>query len=72
MERPTNTLADQEEKHKDELQKLQAELNDCRSQLTVANLQLQSTQQEAEAEARKYREELSSLHHLLNGALEFC
>jgi len=60
-------LVSQEDKYKSEIQKLQTELNDCQSQLTVARLQYQSTLQEAETEARQHQEELSSLHHLLNG-----
>lgn len=60
-------LVGQEEKYKNEIQRLQTELNDCQSQLTIARLQYQSTLQEAETEARQHHEELSSLHHLLNG-----
>lgn len=57
-------LVDQEKQSTLELKRLQTELDECQSQLTVLTLELQS---KLESETRKYREELSSLQHLLNG-----
>ncbi|KAK7604017.1 hypothetical protein V9T40_004290 [Parthenolecanium corni] len=60
-------LVDQETKLTVELKRLQTELDDCQSQLTVRTLEFQS---KLEGETRKYREELSSLQHLLNETVE--
>ncbi len=58
-------LSDREKHLNGVIEKMQTELDDCRSHVTVLSLELQS---KLEGETRKYRE-LSSLQHLLNGAV---
>lgn len=58
-------LADQQNL-KCEIKRLQTELDESRSQLTVLSLDYQN---KLDAETRKYQEELSSLQHLLTGNL---
>lgn len=60
---------DREKQSTVELKRLQTELDDCQSQLTVLTLELHS---KLESETRKYQEELSSLQHLLNGNVINC